>query len=347
MLNLATLQEYYKARDLIEELLRQDLIGPVHPREILRERPDTSYSLGILWPRKSSLVFEEIDQMALFETEAELIEESYEGADLPVTGLEDDLEEFSGKIVTANLYKPSGLTITVLIPASVDKVQVRFTGARYFSDTTVETYERKTDADVAEPVAREVRVFKRRAYDTGQIDMPIVNDKIHPEDFADVEISLFVRYVFGDKSRLVTVCVTNRAVLESNNFVTVAENAIFQSCLNLSVAGEFLHLGDRNHQSQDWEAEILNLLYREAENYATGHGCAVKWNIKNGSVRSVTSEFVPRVDLTPMEPRNIDQKLRLDLKYWAECKRELGLANLQILVDRYREWFSELKKTRG
>lgn len=342
---MAKLQDYYRARDLIEELLRQELIGPISTAEILRERPDTTYSLGILWPKKSSLAFDELSQMSLFETEpSKLGGESLEGADLPVTELEDDLEEFAGKIVTANLYKPSGLALTVLVPADVEQIQVRFTGARYFSQLTQDTYERKLEGGETESVTRDVRIYQRKAFDTGSISMAVANGRVRPESFDCVEIALFIRHVFGDHSKLVTVCVTNQSVLDSNNFVSTAENAIFQSELSLSVTKEFLHLGDRGQGTADGEAENLNLLYRNVENYATGHGCAVKWNTEDGRVRSVSSEFLPRVDLTAMEPRIIDEKLRLDLEYWAECGREEGLANLTILIDRYHEWFTKLQE---
>ena len=42
-------------RDTIEEFLRLELIGPVSEDETLRDRPDTVYSLGVLWPQRHRL----------------------------------------------------------------------------------------------------------------------------------------------------------------------------------------------------------------------------------------------------------------------------------------------------
>lgn len=343
---MAELQEYYAARDIIENLLRLELIGPITPNETLRERPDTTYSIGILWPQKSALESAGYDSSESDEVaeEQSVINGTLDGADLDFSNLEDDLEDAPSKVITANTYKPSGMAITALVPADVEKIQVRFIGARYNARKEEKVYEWE-DRETGEKETRvsEIEVFDRVALNSGLIELPIEDRRVFPSTFPLVEISLFVRHVFGDRSKLVTVCATNMAVQKTGSFVETAENAIFQSDLQLSVDSRFLVLGDTEYSRHDLEVQTLNLLYRNVDNYAIGHGCAVKWHEESGVVRLITSEFLPRADLLPMEPRSMDN-LRLDLEFWSSCSREDGLADLNLLIDKYKEWFYGLQR---
>ena len=131
---------------------------------------------------------------------------------------------------------------------------------------------------------------------------------------------------------------------KTTSLVDVAQNAVFQSLLELKVDSTFLALEEKNAIHHDLELETLNMLYRNVANFAIGHGCSVKWEMENGSVRQIASEFFPRVDLVPMEPRVIDPGLRLELEFLARCNRRDGVENLHLLVNRYREWLVDLKQ---
>ncbi len=335
--------EYYKARDLIEDLLRQELIGPVFSDEIIEDRPDQTYSLGILWPPKSSV--DSIEQGTEdSQMNLNLGDELEESPDLILDNLEDEYESTTGKILTTNIYKPSGLAITVFVPSSVDFIEVRFTGARYVS--CLKQVIKPSKEDDGEDKIYDVKMYERSPKDTGLISLPVGTEtvRIFPEKFPQLELSLFVRKIWGDGSRLVTICANNTASIPMDSFMAIAENAIFQSKLVINSSDGFNDLGEES-RNEDLETQTLNLLYRNVDNFATGHGCAVKWNnpSENGKVYTIESEFLPKADLVPMEPREIDKDLRLDLKYWTTCLREEGLENLKILIKRYQEWLQELE----
>jgi len=342
---MVKLQDYYNARDTIEEFLRLELIGPVSVDETLRERPDTVYSLGVLWPRRHGLesISEANEDVEFFLDELADVGADTQLSDLVFSNLEEELDDASSRVLNTNVYKPSGLGITVMVPPDVRQIKVRFTGARYRFEEQEEIRERiLPDGDVASRKWN-VSLYHREPFDTGQLALDVVDNKVYPEDWPNIEIAIFVRHRYADGSRLVTVCVTNTAIPETTSLVEVAQNAVFQSLLELNIDSSFVSLEEKEAVRHDLELQTLNMLYRNAANFAVGHGCSVKWEREDGKVRQITSEFIPSVDLVPMEPRLIDNELRLDLEFWSRCKRKDGVYSLQSLVDRYWEWLGDLK----
>ncbi len=51
---MSKFDKYYFAEDIIEDLLRKELIGPVTEGEILFEPPLLTYEMGILWPQRTT-----------------------------------------------------------------------------------------------------------------------------------------------------------------------------------------------------------------------------------------------------------------------------------------------------
>lgn len=343
---MVNIQDYYNARDTIEEFLRLELIGPVSEDETLRERPDTVYSLGVLWPQRHRLegTVKADDAVDLLINELHGDEADTQLSDLAFSDLEEDLEDISSRVLNTNAYKPSGLGITVMVPPYVTWIKARFTGARYRFDQQEEIRKRNLRDGSVTSRKWTVSVYHREPFDTGELVLDVANNRVYPDGFPDLELAIFVRHRYADGSRLVTICVTNTSTPKTTSLVDVAQNAVFQSLLELKVDSTFLALEEKNAIHHDLELETLNMLYRNVANFAIGHGCSVKWEMENGSVRQIASEFFPRVDLVPMEPRVIDPGLRLELEFLARCNRRDGVENLHLLVNRYREWLVDLKQ---
>ncbi len=125
--------DYYAAIDLIEDLLRKDLIGPVEPEETLSEAPLGVYSMGILWAQKTvtdkTKVYEGVEEAAVEQMALELSE--YNTDIDAVDDLDNILENTNGQLNAANLYRPSAMALTMVISGQEESLVVRFNCASY------------------------------------------------------------------------------------------------------------------------------------------------------------------------------------------------------------------------
>ena len=82
-------QQFYKARNLITEILEKDFIGPVKENECLIELPLHYYIMGILFPKKNTT-------------------EALDIARNPV--LENDMETYDASVSLSNQNNPSSMS---------------------------------------------------------------------------------------------------------------------------------------------------------------------------------------------------------------------------------------------
>lgn len=156
----------------------------------------------------------------------------------------------------------------------------------------------------------------------------------------NIGIELFIRKTYADGSRLVTISVKNN-VFSQNKKILLNTAALFQCHLSVISRNGFLPITTNEYGNSDIETQTLNMLYRDVYNYATGHGCSVKWQEENNIVNKIESEFMPVTELLQMESRYMHGYNCFNMKYWNDSVREEGCNELDRFVEFYQRWLIE------
>lgn len=101
--------QYYKARDIIEELMVKDLIGPVAEDEVLDESPLNYYLMGKLYPQA------DIESDAITKEEGDINRNAI---------LENELDGYDTSISLSNVRNPSSMGITCAINSEVREITI-------------------------------------------------------------------------------------------------------------------------------------------------------------------------------------------------------------------------------
>ena len=313
---------FYNAVEEIYDHLKLALMGPSTPLETLTgTAPLDSYVCGMLWP---------MDITGLQHNDAdvdELLTEPIDDAEDP----EDPVAAVSDTISNANLYKPTSMGITVMLPESVDRLHIEFCGAKYLhehfqtgEDGTTRTFHQYNRTPFS--IATDSIVSNKLGTTTVYIDAE-----------RGVRIMLSVRSVQADGNRIVTVTVQN-TTRSRKNTVDQSIGAIFQCELSLRSETALAPVYQSRSIISDIDEMIGLLQYRDVHNYACGHSCAVEPVEIGGHVYEVRSEFVPRQRVHLMTPGNVSNTGILSLDYWKDAQRAYACDQLTDFVNEYVHW---------
>ena len=343
--------DYYAVEDTIEQLLRKELIGPVAEDEVLSEPPLGVYAMGILWPQRTTTektkVYEGANDTAMEEIIAQ--QEVFNTDIDAIDDLDDSLENPNGEMSSANIYRPSAMALTMVVGAQETSVIVRFDCAKYLHHEEEVFYDKKVkDENGIESIEHKKRIvnkYTRNAIDCGDVIFNLKSKKaVEPNNIpANIKIELFVRKVYPDGSRLITVSAMNH-IKAQNREVLQNTSALFQCHLSVTASNDFLPIIEEKPQNTDVETQTLNMLYRNVNNFATGHGCSVKWEKNNASIKLIESEFMPVVELMQMESRQITGYNCFKMDFWQDAVRNQGCDELNGFINLYKEWLDEQKK---
>ncbi len=343
---MAGYKDYYDIENIIEDFLRKDIIGPIREDEVLETKPTEEYSMGILWPQRMNQ-----------NEETTTIMEEEEAIDISVDSKEDigdidllgEMEEeyIKNDFNKANIFKPSSMAISAVIKKEQRELFVDFSFATYTLGYKEIEYTRKKAVDneeIMETVVRRQEQYTRQNHEPVSLIIDTYTGEIikGSELLHKVNIQLFVRKLYSDGSRLITVSVLNKAVAGKEN---VNPLALFQCSLKLKAEEGFLPINSEYSSSGELEQEILELLYRNEKNYAVGHGCSVRWQDENNKICHISSEFFPVEELNQMKPRNIPGVKCFNMTYWTKADKQLGLRELSEFIGIYEDWLQKLKST--
>jgi hypothetical protein len=97
--------------------------------------------------------------------------------------------------------------------------------------------------------------------------------------------------------------------------------------------------------TDDPEAHSYQLLYRDAREFASGHGVSADWELDDdrGRARRIWSEFIPTRELPSLTAASdIAGSSLLDMKLLSECATGVQvLTALSPLVDGYDQWVTQ------
>lgn len=345
-----------EARQYLIDYLRRDLVGPQSEDELLTDIPTTHYLTGILYPGGTTISPEEDD-------------ESDEAS-----AKDDDLDYGAPQI---NATLPSAMGISFIVAGHNTAFRVRASAAYYVQEEIAQPQQvdSQTDANVGKTVNESSDTAD--AVVPGTAEAEAETDGSKPKLYrpakqwrrvpvgseaegwiystpgssreplsAGLDLRVLIR-PFG-QDRLVTATLVNQHKEErSSGGASIAEKCFFQPTIQvisepegtaIFVAREPVRLG-----RSDEDIELNRLLYRHAQEYAVGHGCAVDWQPRGDEPpTSITSHLIPDYEVPEVVAERRYSGPGLDMAWLSEAspsdlRRELG-----ALIDGYGHWIDEI-----
>lgn len=335
--------------------------------EILTEDPLKRYGVAVLYPlgEETPENMETGHEPSGEDEEAEQVlqDEETDEPDVRTRG-NGGTDDSDFEVSLAYQRYPSAAGITFLLPDDVFTLLIRVSGARYLS-FTAEAYENVKEGkdEESEGVGEEVKEKGKKRSRRWWIRVPVASQEccVRIAEISDNSDSGFIeKYVFNNEGFCISVAVRIRTI-ENARYCTLSlvnksehpgpEFCLFQSRMEV----ELRNADNRQiffpslpvEEIRDDEDGMLEFLYRNRRRYARGHGCAAFWKKDgHGNVYRLGIDFLPQVELTPVDPEIRDEKGRpvrvsmRELADWSENGRE----QIRQLLDLYESWIEDRHK---
>lgn len=358
-------EEFYKARDIIEELLTKDLFGPVKENEIIDELPTQYYSMGILHPKESQI--DKLDQINDSGTQIN------NDSNMRDNTSGDSFENYDEGVALSNMYNPSSLAMSTTLRPNANNIKVKVQYGKYeliddqdteeaniklAKNTVEESLNTLNGKDNTQSGSSDLKKnkykkdkWRRKSYSVVKsISLDASNSKIEQEIEENLKLEIYIQKVFFDKSKTITIALLNTNEAKKSQKVN-DKNSFYQVQMQVSSMNEnetiFIPKRMNIELSEDPEIKNLNMLYKHIENYAVGHGCAVDTVINNGKCYEIHTKIIPNYEINQMKPSVRTNTKMLQMKFLSEGSKEDIISNLKQLVDSYNSWIDGLISEKG
>ncbi len=331
-------------RDVLGHVLREDLVGPdedsPNAGETLTAAPSRWYLTGFLVPHEAS------EEQRADPTAQESIDLD---GDAGGTDDNDTPEKVSGR----RAFFPSSLGISVLVPADADALHVTVTWGDY---TALEAPEAPTEDSAADkPEAPRIERWARTPK-RAEVTVPIRGAKkraapIDVPGSAGLRVVASVRAV-SRRNHLVPKGTRSVSVFLVNHREPAAdtrkdESFAFQAALSLRCDAGFVARPDlRGRDTHDWDDRVAELQYRDAVEYAVGHGIATHATVDpDGRCRSVATTWIPCAEVEKVVP-GVVTGVSLSMDALAACATADEVrSQVGALVTEYAAWIASQRAT--
>ena len=155
---------------------------------------------------------------------------------------------------------------------------------------------------------------------------------------------------YREEARGVTLVLLNESEREGDSRSTAEKSHLFQACLRVeAVGGEFTTRRSDRGARAGRDARVNELLYRDVEDFASGHTCSATWEERDGRCAVVKTTWFPAATIYPtshegdrelQELLSESDRARLfDARWLSECDDPAELAaGLNRLPETYRSW---------
>jgi hypothetical protein len=338
---------------------------------LVRDRPSKRYGVGVLSPPLLPLEeaapgtdppeAEHGNEEALAEARVEADGEdalSQAGAERLLKTAERIAGEKRGddddyELAAVNSYRPSTMAVTFLadIPEG-SKLVVTARGGQY------------ARKEVGVPGGSRLWWLRAPVEVEASFDADTLlaggGSRVEPGEFTfsghdplKLEIVAYPRSRPESRQTLVTICLVNRS--EGTDDAACLFQARFTADVHAHDGGpHILAYPDPEGRARDDEEESLDLLYRDAQTFAVGHGCAADWKKHDSSLaQTVSAEPLPVFE-APNISADIpvsEGEVRLEVSMAALAgldKDDDGRASVDKLLELYDQWINrEWRKVRG
>ncbi len=323
---MADFSEFYRARNILNEVLQKDLIGPVYEDEVLTELPVSYYIMGKLYPQKNQAESEDLARNPFLETGTE----SYDAA-----------------ISLTNQLNPSSMGITCTLMSGVKGINISGSYS-FYSPVPAE----KADHDLISRAERQgtIREDKHLWFrKTTDFSLPVAFDEENPKKInleQNMELHVYTHAIYPGGERVITVVLLNSNASDSD-MISTSMCTAFQPCVRITSLDNnsiFMEATREVRMSGDSELLELEMLYSDIICYAQGHGCAASWDENNNGPLWVQTEFLPRHDLLQMKAASHGNPLLFSMDYLATEDSGCVLNELDNFMEEYRNWIEQIKE---
>ncbi len=339
-------------RDDLARALRLDLVGPgpgdTYENEVLREAPSKWYLTGFLVPFQAPRAQREDESSA-------------EQLDLLGEGSGGDDEEAPDKASARRAFLPSSLGISVLVPESATELGVTATWGEYKAvlDATTQDEEPQGSGGASEGRGRQTWARTPRS-ETVPIPLELTRkpQQISIPDSDGLKLFVSVRAIKrsanGNPSGFLPAGTKCVAVFLVNHRDPAGDDHkdeayAFQAGITLACADGFVPRPNlRGQDGDDWDERMADLQYRDAWEFAVGHGVGAHAEAPTeGHCTRVATTWVPEAEVQRVEPAAI-AGVTLDMASLAAAATPEALqAMLSTMVDQYRDWIGLKSKVSG
>ena len=321
----AKIMDPVTVRDRLVDVLHDDLVGPADPREILGDAPSRWYLTGFLVPFQGG-----------HETRSEPDDDDEIGGGGSSGGGGDSEDDAPQDVSQRKVLLPASLGITCLVPPGVTAIEVTALWGDYVP---------ADDSPASEGEAPRRPFWRRIPY---RVSLSVAIEPTAPvpkpypiEDGRGLELSVLSRPLPEGEGCTVSVFLVNRRPLARPRDTASA----FQAGLELRCESGFLARpnlrGRRNGSGAagDFDEQVADLLYREAFEYAVGHGSATLARLDpDGVCRSAETVWIPSAEVEKVLPAAAPGGAVMDMAELA--KTSDFSAALSPLVDSYEAWIT-------
>jgi hypothetical protein len=240
-------------------------------------------------------------------------------------------------------YLPSSIGVSVLVTEDTKSLRVT---VRWGDYKARKSNENEPGAYVWLRTQREELVPVDLSRQTGQpIEIPIPqSDGLRLVVSSRSVIAGNTEIGLPSGTRSVSIFLVNRRTPVPDEIRDQA--CVFQTQLQIDTANSFVSRPDlQSIESEDWDARVADLQYRDAFEFAVGHSIATEALAFDGSCRTVRTSWIPEAEVERVAPAEIkDVELSMDvlshLPDFGEARRKL-----EGFVRQYRQWI-ETQRTR-
>lgn len=313
-------KKYSEERQLIIDMLKMDLQGPMENEEILSENPRHAYMVGMLAPQT------DMNDESSDDNEQELDGNVAYEDDTDYTSGEDDENE----PITSNHFKiPSSMGISFYIENITEKICIDVS----WGDYTKSTEKRLTKDGKESGSISYVRHPMKETIEVRFADFEKNNDYLL---MTDSNVCLHISRIGLKKGySLVTAYVINRRTLPEGE----VESLMFQ--VNLKARSED---NKRVFLAEHICREVLapdEFYFEQRPILGRGRGCAAVWGeTVDGRTDFVASDFIPQYEFPGVSAalKGFD-KFYFSMRFLAVPKRKDAIIErLNVLADAYEEW---------
>lgn len=335
--------EYYEARNIITEIMKKDLLGPVKEDEVI-EDPVKYYIAGKLYPVKTdSKDFSE--NFGIEQSNSEFkVAESVKNNKYKAKGSSNDVFENTDEISLCNTPNPSAMGISFTLNKDVSGFKILISYATYKEFIDSETAE--SNSEKLETKKNKKTLWKRYPHEYS-CDYKLSSGKKFEENIDDnLKLTVLQHKTYPDGTKTITVSISNtKTECDRKEY---SKYTFFQPKIKICADnnGTFVEAKKNVYLTESEESKEYDLLYSKTKCYAQGHGCAVSWDIdsKTNSVNYIQTEFLPEYELFQMKPSDKFKGDILSAKYISTASKEDIIKGINDLCNSYNAWINETEQ---
>lgn len=321
--------DYYKARNIIKDIIKKDLYGPVLDDEVIIELPMQYYAMGKLYPKSQ---------------EQEILDMSRG------TGAESEMESYDASLASTNMRDPSSMGITCTLKADVSQISIAVDFAMYEPMNMVEIEEQKKNIERWKDDVNEETIFWARKFFTFNLEME-AKEIQEIELLPQIVLRGYVHKVCRNGEKIFTLVLINGRET-GNDRKVVNSNMIFQPHIKImgskSNKNIFTSTIRQVEIKKDFELLETDMLYSDYKCYGQGHGCSVNWGnearIETMEPEYVESTFIPEYNLKQMKAAQIVDLPVLTMEYIVKENANNIISELLKFAEKYKAWIIKESK---